>query len=627
VSRNGIWIGFEWLGHGTRLAGGGAMNDADPLGQAARGTSRASKDRRLARRIRAMVERLQNTPVLGPHELATALSTDLEFDDLSSFVRFDEDAYVRTPIYADERFELRLLCWRPGQASSLHGHGDAACAFRIVRGTATEVVLGERDRTWTPGAIVEERAERVHQVMNLGPDPLLTLHAYSPPLPVDAPSPRSGHQVVVIGGGLSGAVTAYHLLRRGGPRLRVHVVERGPWLGRGIAFGVESAVFRLNVPASRMSIDPSAPDDFVRFAGASGDPYAFLPRETFGRYVVSRLSDAIAECPGKLRLFRDEAVAVDAGGVELRSGLALAADAVVLATGLETPSAPRHFNPRVVDAWDECGLATLPRHGRVLLLGAGLSALDVVQWLDARAFAGQVTMLSRHGLLPLAHEAIAAHASAAHGVDELADAPRELREMIRWVRGRLDARGDIPWQRAIDRLRPHWAALYRSLSARDRDRFVRHVRPYWDVLRHRAPVDSLALVEEWQREGRLERVAGRAIRIEERADGLEIEIRTRAGAIATQRYDAMVRCLGPSLRMTERPSTLLSSLLERGLARATYGGLGVETDVEGRLIDRDGAPSQRVFGIGAVRRASHWETTSVPDIAPHAARLAAQILA
>ena len=126
----------------------------------------------------------------GP-ALAAALAAPITFDDVRGFVRFDDDSYVRALIYRNDRLELRLHCWRPGQSTSLHGHGASACAFKILRGTATETVLGDRDRVWAPGSIVEENAPRLHQVMNAGRDPLLTLHAYSPPLPVDAPSSRA----------------------------------------------------------------------------------------------------------------------------------------------------------------------------------------------------------------------------------------------------------------------------------------------------------------------------------------------------------------------------------------------------------------------------------------------------
>jgi uncharacterized NAD(P)/FAD-binding protein YdhS len=575
--------------------------------------------------LAALRDRLLALPRRDGAALAAALAAPITFDDVRGFVRFDQDDYVRALVYRNDELELRLHCWRPGQSSSLHGHGASACAFKIIRGTATETVLGDRDRVWAPGSIVVEDQPRLHQVMNTGSDPLLTLHAYSPPLPVAAASRRHGRDVVIVGGGFAGVAVAHHLLREMNADGRIHLVEMGPWLGRGIAYGVESEVFRLNVPASRMSIDPEAPDDFVAFSG-SREPHAFLGRALYGRYVTARLAAAVRESPAKMRLWRGEAVAVTPDGVVLRSGTTLPAAAVVLATGIVSRVTHPYWHAKVVDAWDECALATLPKQGHLLILGSGLSALDVLAFLDAQGFAGEVTLISPRGLLPLPHEPVWT-AVPALPADDVQRAPRALGPLLRWVRDTIAAavRDGVPWQRAVDRLRPHVVALYRALPPAHRARFVRHVRPYWDVFRHRAPVDALERVDTWAREGRLRRLAGRVTIDRSNTGELVVDIFERSGRQRRQRFDAMVRCVGPALDVAEAQTPLLRSLIEGGLATLVPHGLGIETTPEGCVVDGRGDPSPRLYGIGAVRRASDWETTSVPDIAKHAQQLARAI--
>jgi uncharacterized NAD(P)/FAD-binding protein YdhS/quercetin dioxygenase-like cupin family protein len=557
--------------------------------------------------------------------LGRVLSTNVTFDDVRRFIRFDGESYVRALVARNDRIELRVFSWRPGQSTSLHGHGDSACAFRVIRGQATETVLGGRDRVWSPGSVVIEGGTRVHQVQNASSDPLLTLHAYSPPLPVDAPSSPRGRQVVIVGGGFAAAAAVYHLLRRADADLRVHVVESGPWFGRGIAYGVESEVFRLNVPASKMSIDPDIPDDFVRFADASAEPNAFLSRALYARYVTERLGTAIRESAGKLRLWRDEAVAVSEDEVVLRSGRRLPTDTLLLATGLAPRLRPTEWHAGVIDAWDECALATLPRKGRILVVGSGLSALDVLSFLEAQRFEGSITIVSRRGLLPLPHEATF-RTVAPLTSEHVASAPRELRSLVRWVGDHIRAVEGEPWQRAVDRLRPHVAGLYRGLSPRDRARFVRHVRPYWDVVRHRAPIDTLARVEELEAAGRLRRIAGR-VRIQPgNAPEVDVQICQRSGSSVSEKFDAVVRCIGPALDLAEGETPFVRSLIDGGHARITPHGLGIETLADGALVDARGNASTRMFGLGAVRRASHWETTSVPDISVDARKIAGLIL-
>lgn len=582
-----------------------------------------------------LLDAIRALPSLDAPSLARALAQHpVTFDDVRTFIRFSTDNYARSLVHREgDAFEVRLMGWLPGQSSALHGHGKSACALRIVRGAATEIVLGERDRTYAPGQVVAVPSEQhVHQLMNASHDAMLSLHVYAPPIPIDAPASRKGDEVVVVGGGLSGVALAYHLLKNGPRELRVSLIERGPFVGRGIAYGVESSLFLLNVPASRMSLDPSVPDDFVKYAGAEADPHAFLPRSLYGAYVNDRLAKLVCERPGRLRIYRDEAVAVKrsgaGGSVELRSGRVLEGRSVVLATGL-SPRLPEKssLDPRVVDAWDECGLGSLPRYGRVLLLGSGLSALDVTAWLEHFAFRGTVRIVSPRGLLPLPHKEPYAHAKGL-SADELATMPKGLSERITWMRrevARREAAGE-GFQAAFDGIRPHIETLYRTLSERDRSAFLRHVRPYWEVFRHRAPTASLDRVARWQAEGRLTRTAGRVVAEDRSGERIRVTIRERNGQLAHDEFDAIVRCIGPALKLADAATPLTASLLEEGLASVDGSGLGLATDGTGRLVEPSGESSSVVFALGAVRRASSWETTSVPDISKQAMAAAAEIL-
>jgi uncharacterized NAD(P)/FAD-binding protein YdhS len=279
-----------------------------------------------------------------------------------------------------------------------------------------------------------------------------------------------------------------------------------------------------------------------------------------------------------------------------------------------------------VDAWDERALAALPRKGRVLVLGAGLSALDVLALCEGADFGGSLSILSRRGLLPRPHLP-PGQAPVPLSAEIALAAPRDLRRLTRWTReiiASYEARGQ-PWQLAIDALRPHVAALYRRMSPADRARFVRSVRPYWDVLRHRAPIDALALVDSLRSRGRLEVIAGRIARCNPTHDALEVEVACTDGRRRLERYHCIVRCIGPALEPSEADTPLIQALVATGIATADPARLGIVSDEWGRVVSPSGAPSERVFGIGAVRRASSWETTAMPDITRHALALAERI--
>ncbi len=541
--------------------------------------------------------------------------------------------YVRSLVFRNDHFEVRLLCWRPGHASSLHAHGRSSCAFRIVRGALTEIMLGGRDRKYPPGTVIEENdAGRVHQAMNCESDPLITLHVYSPPIPIDKPSERHGDEHVIVGGGLSGAAIAYHLLKNGDRSLRVSMIERGPNIGRGIAYGVESKIFLLNVPASRMSIDPELPSDFVEFAGSQADPHAFLPRAVYGAYVADRLAKMISQRPGKLRVYRDEAVGVrqfEGGGeVELRSGEVRRGRSVVIATGLSPRMMTVQPDPRVIDAWDECALGALPHDGRILVLGSGLSALDAIAWFEHLRFRGDVRIVSPRALFPLAHRERMGGHSAGYSAELIASLPTRLAGRFQWVLRQIaeaESSGQ-GFQSVADGLRPHIEHLYRTLSSKDRQRFIRHVRPYWEILRHRAPRESLARLDRWRSAGRLELTAGRMVRDERSGDRIVATIRRRDGTTFDDTVDRIVRCVGPALALEDSATPLTRSLIDNQLAVRDESGLGLATDRDGRFILPTGASSSFLFGLGAVRRASSWETTSVPDISIQARDVAKRCL-
>src|SRR5690606_17647623 len=86
--------------------------------------------------------------------------------------------------------------------------------------------------------------------------------------------------------------------------------------------------------------------------------------------------------------------------------------------------------------------------------------------------------LSRRGLLPRAHAPV-----ATPPLPLRLPRDRSLRQLLRAFRAQ--AGGD--WRAAIDGLRPHTSALWQGLTVEDRRRFLRHLRPWWEVHRHRLP--------------------------------------------------------------------------------------------------------------------------------------------
>lgn len=57
----------------------------------------------------------------------------------SSCCAFNSHHYVRHLVDANETFELMLICWKGGQASSVHDHADSHCWLTVLQGAVDEV--------------------------------------------------------------------------------------------------------------------------------------------------------------------------------------------------------------------------------------------------------------------------------------------------------------------------------------------------------------------------------------------------------------------------------------------------------------------------------------------------------
>jgi uncharacterized NAD(P)/FAD-binding protein YdhS/mannose-6-phosphate isomerase-like protein (cupin superfamily) len=583
---------------------------------------------------------------IGPTErftsddLAAALDGEIDLEALISEARFGEDRYVRVPLHRGEHYELRLLCWAPGQSSALHGHGDSSCAFRVLRGQATELRLDGAITQLSPGDIGVARPEHIHQVANLGDTPLITLHAYAPPLPIEQPSSADGRQIVVIGGGFSGAALIHQLARREDPTLRVTWVEPNGALGHGVAYKTTDPAHLLNVPAGGMSIDPAIPHDFLSFAQerVPGVTRAsLLPRALYAQYLTERIACAITSSRVKFRLARTEAADVsrnDAGlRVHLVDGRLLDADEVVLATGhgpTRVPEAVRWLqdDPAVtVDPWARGALGDLPANARVLVVGTGLTATDVLLTLRGNGQRGPVVAASRGGRWPKPHLPTVVWSGGAIALDVEA-APRTADGLAAWVRARVASAkaGGVPWQAVFGALREHVSWLWERLPIAERSRFLAVHRPEWEPARHRTPVQNWEALAAWREDGWLQDLRGDLTAVVRTSEGLTAEFETDHGP-ETVTVDRIILATGNESDPRRFDSPLWSRLLQRGLAVADPLGLGVQTDGDGALIAADGAAQTDLYALGGLVRPRYFEVTSVPDVSIQVATVAAALLA
>jgi uncharacterized NAD(P)/FAD-binding protein YdhS len=438
--------------------------------------------------------------------------------------------------------------------------------------------------------------------------------------------------VAVIGAGFIGTLLALHLLRRCPADTQICLIERNARFGRGQAYADGNPSHLLNVPAGRMSAFHDRPADFLDFLRAQPEAVcpaeltagSFVPRRLYGAYVRSLLNEELKrEESDRLDLVRGDVMAIDRSaprlGLRLDRDRTVPADLAVLAIGNFPPAPPPIADPWLYDTdlyrpdpWAPDAVADLPPDAPVLLIGTGLTMADAVVSLLDQGHRGPIHALSRRGLLPMRHVP-----AATGSAPEPRPFPTVLADLLRALRAESDAAGDAPgaWQPVIDQLRPFMQDVWQALSMEDKRRFLRHLRPWWDIHRHRLAPEVADRIDAARAAGQLTVDAGRILNYVPAGDAAVATVRPR-GREGTYvlKVRRVVNCSGPSADYDRIGHPLVRALLADGTARPDALRLGLDVTGTCALLNRDGAISRRIFAVGPVTRGAFWEITAVPDI-------------
>jgi uncharacterized NAD(P)/FAD-binding protein YdhS len=425
--------------------------------------------------------------------------------------------------------------------------------------------------------------------------------------------------VAIVGGGASGTILAAQLARRG---IEAAMIDGSGRAGKGVAYSTTEAAHLLNVRAEGMSAWAGDPDHFARrFEAEGGGRRDFAQRRLFGRYLAELLDEAVSG--GRTELVHSTAVGasrVDGRWrVELDDGSSIEADAIALAIGNQEPEPLRAFAGAgkrfIANPWGEDARAAVAElaqsGGDALLVGTGLTMVDLVLSLDAAGHHGNILALSRRGQIPRSH------GDYDPAPVEADDVPHgRVGAIWRWLRRRSAAHG---WRAAVDSLRPHSHRLWQSFDLEQQQRFLRHARPWWDVHRHRIAPEVAATVHRLIAEGRLRIMAGRVISAQASRNGIDVDVRPRGHDKVEQlSFTYAFNCTGPLHSIERTRDPLLRTLLDSGQARPDQLGMGLEVDAESRA-------GERLWALGPLTKGRYWEIIAVPDIREQAAEVAEDI--
>lgn len=433
--------------------------------------------------------------------------------------------------------------------------------------------------------------------------------------------------IIVIGGGFSGSMVTAQLIHKATQALKIVVIERGEEIGRGVAYGTNDLSHLLNVPAGKMSAFPEQPTHFLDWMNAHAEKTEagdFVPRKIYGDYIQSILAEATALAQKKgivLKFVKGEVLKAeknkDKVNLSLNSGETISGDQVVLSLGHFRPlpsaglqASLERLENYISFYWRSHTWKTIPQDAEVLIVGSGLSMVDAVLGLKSRGHQGNIIALSRRGFIPQSHQASPEWKLSSKVLESSG-----LRNFVKGLRKEVSLAGEkgANWRSVIDALRPHSQRLWSSWTTAEKMQFLRHLRPYWEIHRHRMAPNVGKQIQECLNNGSLKILSGRIQNVKQIGANIEVTTQNRQGERRSFSANYLINCMGTESDMRKVDSPLVVSLLEQKLAELDPLRLGLLC-------------SRPFYTLGPLCKGELWETTAVPEIRVQAAALADRLL-
>lgn len=502
--------------------------------------------------------------------------------------------------------------------------------------------------------------------------------------------------IAVVGGGASATAFLSALVKQVsaetcGEAPDVLVFEPTGPCGPGVAYGEDTEVALLNRPVPAMSVDYMDRGHFRRWLGQNRllpgqverGQSPFVPRSWFGRYLaemfrsacedLSNLGGSVQVCREAVRDVRHEGdeivVLPEHSGPRSTDELVLCLGSVPARDVYRLSGAPGYLHHpypvrALADRIVERAAGDARRDGgEVLVLGSGLTAVDVALELGRRTDAPHVTIASRSGALPDVRCDFGAGDIApdlvedvrrrlergdALGLDDLAGLLNgalkrrgtTLRDALRpflrrscgaeLLRARMDAPGPAAaLQQCVVALTPWYSRLWRALDPESSKEFNRRYGRIFTCLRSPMPAVNARRLLELSDSGAITFRSGITdVSSHVPADG------STGGARFTAAFDnGETRTFGITVNATgrgidvgaARPGSLIEALSMRGIARPhPLGGLDVDPD-SNEVLNARGERSPLLHVVGDLSSGVHFHTSSMEYVATQARRVAEQV--
>jgi uncharacterized NAD(P)/FAD-binding protein YdhS len=446
-------------------------------------------------------------------------------------------------------------------------------------------------------------------------------------------------KIAIIGGGLSGSLVAINLMRLSKKQLSISLFEKNMGqMNRGVAYSSALPYQLLNVPVKDMSLFGDMPGHFMDWLQLSGYEYKgddFAPRDVYGHYIADTFSAETLKTAHHLAIIPAEVKSVTHKdgmySLTTHKNETFVANKVVLCTGNfppgDIPGLPqdvKKVKSYVGHPWGGFYISTVNSKEDILMVGSGLTMIDMVLSLNQKGHKGKITVISRRGMLPLPHGD-----ALDYNLSRVPSGDLSVSQLMDWVKDEIakaEKQGKN-WRSVANAVRDHIPQLWRGLSLEEKRRFMRHLRPFWEIHRHRMPAESLDILNRMKQEGRLELIAGRINGAEVRGETTTVKYRCRNSKDEKQiTVNRIINCTGPETEYRKMGSSLYQSLVENKLAQPDVLALGLKANADGFVIDETGNVNTDMALIGPPAKGVLWECTALREIRQQAALVAEKML-
>lgn len=446
-------------------------------------------------------------------------------------------------------------------------------------------------------------------------------------------------RIGIIGAGFSGTILATRLLQaKDSEPFEIYLFEKSGIAGKGVAYSTRENYHLLNVVADKMSALPEDPNHFINWLQKNNHVISqsrHVPRKLYGEYIGEILQQAIKTSHHKFELITNEVTDINIYNefyeVIISNSEIYKLNKIVLALGNFSPGNIIKENNTLAhslnicnDPWACKAVSLIQPEDDILIVGSGLTMADTCMSLYHNHHKGMIYCVSTHSYLPAVHHYGNSYPSF---YNELENA-RSLLEVVSTVKKhiRIAESKNIGWRSVIDSLRPHTQRIWKNLSLKDKQLFMKRLNRMWNVARHRIPVEYQEMLNDLQEKGRLHFLKGRVAEIQEQGYWFVVKIKDKTTKTKIDlKVNYIINCTGPQTRYDKIAQPLVRNLLSKNLIEQGPLGIGINSDDEGRIIV-NGKVSDTLFTIGPPRAGSLLESTAVPELREQAKELAELIV-